>query len=407
VNQLVKAGIIQGYGDRSFGGERTLTRYEMAIMVGKALEHSDKADAANKALINKLATEYAQELKTLGVRVDTLESKVKTLEKVQISGDFRLQNRTVNNTVNSPDGYYKHSWEQFRARINVSDKVDDSTTFFVRFADRNDFGVPDTATAAYGNNSAMDQYGMKITNGAWTYKIGRQDVKLGQGGIIGIGGDAPAIESKFDGAVITNQNGNTSFHFIAGKTNGYWWGQQVGYDYIGPAEWYGLDASTKLTKDLTMGLAFANEKYDGNSHSVAIAGYPASGYLPHRNYVAINTSYNLSPTINFYGEYIKSNASTQNSAYDVGFYFTLNKGYLGLQYNKVKPNGVDPYLSAIGDQYFMYWGNGFEQGYKSYELYFGYPLTKNATFELVANYITSPVYSGNDKELATDVSWRF
>jgi hypothetical protein len=136
-------------------------------------------------------------------------------------------------------------------------------------------------------------------------------------------------------------------------------------------------------------------------------GYAADGYLPGRNYTALNASYNLSPETNFYAEYIKSNASTQNTAYNLGFYFTLSKGYVGVQYNNVKPNGVDPYLSAIGDQYFMYWGNGFEQGYKSYEVYYGYPISKNATFNLVCNYITSPVYSGSDKELATSVSWSF
>lgn len=409
VNQLAKAGIVEGYGDGTFRGDKEMTRYEMAIVVAKAMERSDKADAANKALIEKLATEFAQELNTLGVRVATLETKVSDLEKIKFSGDFRLQNRTIENKVVSPDGFKQGSWDQLRIRLNFTYQIDDNTTLFTRFADRNDFGVQDTATYAYGDNSVMDQYGVKITDGDWTYKFGRQDAKLGQGGIIGVGSDAPAIESKFDGMVLAGKSGDATFHFIAGKEEGYYWGDQVGYDYIGPSEWYGADYTTKVGKDLSLGVAAAESKYDTNSHSYAseYSSYPATGYLPSTKYYAANVSYNITPTVNFYGEYVKSSANTQNWAYDAGLYFSLPKGYVGLQYNNVEPNGCDPYLSGIGDQYFMYWGNGFEQGYKCVELYFGYPLTKTATFELVANSITSPVFSGQDKELVTDVKWSF
>lgn len=52
----------------------------------------DKASVEQRALINKLADEYADELKGLGVRVDTLENKV---GNIRVYGDafvrFRYQ----------------------------------------------------------------------------------------------------------------------------------------------------------------------------------------------------------------------------------------------------------------------------------------------------------------------------
>jgi len=74
VNKLAKAGIIDGFGT-NFQGDKTLTRYEMAQIVANAMTKEDKASAENKALIEKLAKEFAGELQALGVRVTALENK--------------------------------------------------------------------------------------------------------------------------------------------------------------------------------------------------------------------------------------------------------------------------------------------------------------------------------------------
>ena len=69
VVELADAGIIQGVDGSYFQGERNITRYEAAEMVAKAMAHMDKASVEQRALINKLADEYADELNNLGVRV--------------------------------------------------------------------------------------------------------------------------------------------------------------------------------------------------------------------------------------------------------------------------------------------------------------------------------------------------
>ncbi|MBP2665013.1 MAG: S-layer protein, partial [Firmicutes bacterium] len=72
VNKLATAGIVDGMGDGTFKGDKTLTRYEMATFVARAMAKEDKATAEQKALINKLAQEFAGELQGLGVRVQRL-----------------------------------------------------------------------------------------------------------------------------------------------------------------------------------------------------------------------------------------------------------------------------------------------------------------------------------------------
>jgi len=73
VNKLAAAGIVDGMGDGTFKGDKTLTRYEMATFVARAMAKEDKATAEQKAMIDKLAQEFAGELQGLGVRVQRLE----------------------------------------------------------------------------------------------------------------------------------------------------------------------------------------------------------------------------------------------------------------------------------------------------------------------------------------------
>ena len=75
VTQLANDGVIDGYGDSTFKGNKNITRYEMAQMVAKAMAKSNTGAVGgnDKALIDKLAAEFADELNNLGVRVANLE----------------------------------------------------------------------------------------------------------------------------------------------------------------------------------------------------------------------------------------------------------------------------------------------------------------------------------------------
>lgn len=78
VTQLAADGVIEGYGDGTFRGERNITRYEMAQMVAKAM--AKNPTGTDKAIIDRLAAEFGDELNNLGVRVANLERNADMLK---------------------------------------------------------------------------------------------------------------------------------------------------------------------------------------------------------------------------------------------------------------------------------------------------------------------------------------
>ena len=80
INKLAAAGVIEGDGDSTFGGDKLMTRYEMAQIVAKAM--------AKGANVDKLAAEFADELDNLGVRVANLEKKA---DNVKVTGELRYK----------------------------------------------------------------------------------------------------------------------------------------------------------------------------------------------------------------------------------------------------------------------------------------------------------------------------
>ncbi len=87
VAQLAKDGVIEGYGDTTFQGNKNITRYEMAQMVAKAMAKTN-VSTNDAALIDKLKAEFSDELNNLGVRVANLE---KNADKVKWNGEARFR----------------------------------------------------------------------------------------------------------------------------------------------------------------------------------------------------------------------------------------------------------------------------------------------------------------------------
>ena len=81
VTQLAADGIIEGYGDGTYRGDRQMTRYEMAQFIARLMAKNPQG--VDKAMLDKLAAEFSEELNNLGVRVANLE---KHADKVQWTG---------------------------------------------------------------------------------------------------------------------------------------------------------------------------------------------------------------------------------------------------------------------------------------------------------------------------------
>ena len=109
INKLAAAGVIEGYGDTTFGGDKLMTRYEMAQIVAKAM--------AKGANVDKLAAEFADELDNLGVRVANLEKKA---DNVKVTGEVRY---LYNNDK-------KDTYEQtLRSRLWVNGQINDDWSY--------------------------------------------------------------------------------------------------------------------------------------------------------------------------------------------------------------------------------------------------------------------------------------
>ena len=87
VSTLAADGVIDGYPDGTYKGQNTMTRYEMAQIVARAMAKTD-LEKADKALVDKLAAEFAEELDNLGVRVADLEKKS---DNVKFAGELRYR----------------------------------------------------------------------------------------------------------------------------------------------------------------------------------------------------------------------------------------------------------------------------------------------------------------------------
>ena len=107
INKLAAAGVIEGYGDTTFGGDKLMTRYEMAQIVAKAM--------AKGANVDKLAAEFADELDNLGVRVAALEKKA---DNVKVTGELRYHYKDDGADIN---GYAT----ELRSRIWVTGQIND------------------------------------------------------------------------------------------------------------------------------------------------------------------------------------------------------------------------------------------------------------------------------------------
>lgn len=174
VVELADAGIIQGVDGQYFQGQRNITRYEAAEMVAKAMAHMDKASVEQRALINKLADEYADELNNLGVRVSNLENKV---GNVKLTGDMRVRYRYANF-----DGAKKgtkdndNSWD-YRVRIRATANVNDRTTVTYGLNSNNiNFGS-DNAASSGDDDIYTDMAKVDTTFGKYlTASVGREAV---------------------------------------------------------------------------------------------------------------------------------------------------------------------------------------------------------------------------------------
>ena len=170
VNKLAAAGVVDGYPDGTYGGDKLMTRYEMAQIVAKAM--------AKGANVDKLAAEFADELDTLGVRVANLEAKA---DNVKITGEVRYHYADSDDSFN---GYET----KLRSRIWVKGQINDDWSYTGMLQNeqdlKNDAGDEDTNfQRAYVNGKL----------GGLAVQAGRYHLNLSEGNV---------YDNRFDGVQV-------------------------------------------------------------------------------------------------------------------------------------------------------------------------------------------------------------
>ena len=227
VSDLSAQGVVEGYPDGSFKGERNMTRYELAQIIARLMAKEDQLNAEQQATLDQLAGEYADELANLGVRVANLEKKV---GNISWSGDARMQYQHALND----DGKAKDAdvWSG-RMRINVEGQVNDQVTVSGRFVNEMDFKDGDSSS------TSMDRINAKWTPNDATYvTIGRQGVALDVTGTFwDEDGVFDGVAAGWDNGKVGVEAGYGRFKSAANEAEGWsgqdkteaWYGKLTGH----------------------------------------------------------------------------------------------------------------------------------------------------------------------------------
>ena len=231
INKLAAAGVIDGYGDSTFGGDKLMTRYEMAQIVAKAM--------AKGANVDKLAAEFADELDNLGVRVANLEKKA---DNVKITGEVRYH-YTETGAGDEGAGYAS----QLRSRIWVNGQVNEDWTYTGMIENvqkfENEAGDEDTKfQRAYVNGKIG---GVKV-------QAGRYNNKLADGNV---------YDQRFDG-VQASYGKDVKLTAGYGKATASSASSDITKGYYADKVWY-ADLTGKVGK-LALGAGYYDFDFDQN-----------------------------------------------------------------------------------------------------------------------------------------------
>ncbi len=186
VNKLAAEGVVDGYPDGTYGGDKLMTRYEMAQIVAKAM--------AKGANVDKLAAEFADELDSLGVRVANLEKKA---DNVKITGQIRASYR---------DGDSSDTYGKLRTRLFINGAVNEDWSYTARLQNEQNY-----------MNEKGDDDDVKLN---WAYvsgrvggvkvDAGRQNLKLHTGNV---------LDNEFD-AIKVSYGKDVKLTGFVGKADG-------------------------------------------------------------------------------------------------------------------------------------------------------------------------------------------
>ncbi len=351
ISKLAAAGVIEGYGDATFGGDKLMTRYEMAQIVAKAM--------AKGANVDKLAAEFADELDNLGVRVANLEKKA---DNVKITGQIRAHYRDMDNSK---------SVSKIRTRLFLKGAVNEDWTYTARIQNEQTITGKEDKDKDVNPNAGDDETKLNwayVTGkvGGIAVNAGRQDFKLHGGSV---------VDATFDG--ISASYGKDV------KLTGYV-GKATNFTNASDDRMYAVDLSTKLGVVDVYGTYY---NIDAEEGAVADIKYPA---LDQEIYV-LGASAKVAKDLKLSAEWLHGKSDWDDyegdkDGYVIGLAYRGAKaatvGSWGLYANyfdQPQATYVKHTITGYTDlpQFFGNIENDFSDGFKGFEVGANYTLAKN------------------------------
>ena len=246
VNKLAAAGVIDGYGDATFGGDKLMTRYEMAQIVAKAM--------AKGANVDKLAAEFADELDTLGVRVAKLEKKA---DNVKITSQIRAHYEDYSDNTSKDNS-------KLRTRIWITGQVNENWSYTGMIQNEQDF--------LNDNGDETTKFQRAFVNGRLggvKVEAGRNNASLLDGEIISHRADrvklayGKDIKLSVEGGKLASADGITSTSSVGEEYYAVALTGNVGKLGL-EADYIDYDDDSKLTDDNNIWAIGAKYKFDND-----------------------------------------------------------------------------------------------------------------------------------------------
>ncbi|MBP2659076.1 MAG: S-layer protein [Firmicutes bacterium] len=415
VVKLVHDGLIDGYADGDFRGDKPATRYEMAVLTAKAMSNLQKADAKDKEALDKLQKEFSNELTQLNVRVNNVEKDLKKVkaksDKFDFSGYAYARYDHKSQIDGSGDSTKKTGPKDFNYYIELVNKFDIGDGWVVQ---ANFVGVKDSEgndrTSENISDFGLTRLNMKGQLGGGTLEVGRDKGGILNNMVMGeyytgmnysfgnklkakVTYGKPDYESTSD-KYLTDKNGNIVTNDGVSVLNPDDPGIKV--TNIKP-----LDISTRFTSlDLKYSLSKASE----------IAGayyYTSSGSDSYKNAKIWEVAYKtkLSPNFTLLLDHARSNYTGNNTANDVKLTYKgankNNPGSYGLSVDYLRM-GQNSYIKTTYDI------NDSTNGAKGYQYIYQYIPKKDVTF--MVRWIDFKTMSGTysrTKFLRTQLQFNF
>ena len=403
ISKLAAAGVIEGYGDDTFRGDRLMTRYEMAQIVAKAM--------AKGANIDKLAAEFADELNALGVRVAALEKKS---DNVKITGQIRwsyedhrysnghLGKRVFNTEADRLAKNQDHrdnkgaSRNRLRSRLIFTGKINDNWSYVGRLENNQEFHRTD--------RPYMNNVGDEETKFNYAYLTGRLGgVKVDAGRTWLYLGDGNIYDDTFDGVRISYGKKYRIGAYYGKATEANAWLKRVETDPDLVGDVFGVNLGFDLGKKVKLDLGYDKFKsLEAGKDNVKF--FNANLYGRFTDKFGLGVVYLHTDTDN--DTFVQQGASKNG--------FVVTADIAGAKYNKPGSWGFTAkYYHAPAGSSIAHTMNGgasayfLTQGYKGYSLSASYAVAKNMMATVQWFDLKGREDSAKEKVLWTDFQVRF